>query len=333
MLKKLIILTSMALAVTAASADEAEKVDLTPHFHGAIRGRWEVDTDQGSGDQRFEVRNARVAMDGKVAPGIDYLIQADMCDQGKMKILDAWGRFRIVDGLLFRAGQFRMPFGVEPFRSPANYVFANRSFMGKQIMNYRAVGAELSYAVPGTGLTVSGGAFNPKAIGDHTPWNRTVAYAMKALWKTGQWQFSGSYGSIRPNDLRANLYDFAAIWDNKTNMTVQAEYMHKHYCNKAANGADSWLVWADWHKPVKWGVFNRWSVQARYDGMTSHYKMDASGFDAPCNRVTVGSTVTYAYKAVHADVRLNYEQYFFHSGYTPAVGAGNKLVAELVIRF
>ena len=333
MLKKLILLTSMAMAAMVAIAEETEKVNLIPNFHGAIRGRWEVDTDEHSGDQRFEVRNARVTMDGKVAPSIDYFVQVDLCDQGKMKILDAWGRFRIVDGLMIRGGQFRMPFGVETFRAPQNYVFANRSFMGKQMMNYRAVGAELNYAVPGTGLNLIAGAFNPRAIGDHTPWNKTVAYSAKALYKTGQWQFSGSYGSIRPNDMRANLYDFAAVWDNKTSLMVQAEYMHKHYCNDAAKGADSWLVWADWHKAVKWGVFNRWSIQARYDGMTSHFKMDRSGFDAARNRVTVGSTVTYVYKAVHADVRLNYEQYFYHKDFTPAVGDSNKLVAELVIRF
>ena len=45
---------------------------------------------------------------------------------------------------------------------------------------------------------------------------------------------------------------------------------------------------------------------------------------------TIGSTLTYTYKAVHADVRLNYEKYFDYKegGYSPDV-----FVTEVVFRF
>ena len=55
--------------------------------------------------------------------------------------------------------------------------------------------------------------------------------------------------------------------------------------------------------------------------------------DSARNRITVGGTVTYTYKAVHADIRLNYEKYFYHSGAEIADGLNDKIVAELVIRF
>ena len=51
------------------------------------------------------------------------------------------------------------------------------------------------------------------------------------------------------------------------------------------------------------------------------------------NRVTVGGTLTYTCKAVHCDLRLDYEKYFYHHDAVVAVGAGDKICAEMVIRF
>ena len=121
----------------------ADEVDYRPNVHGTIRSRFEVATE--SGDYRFQVRNARVSIDGMVAPSINYYINTDFCDRGKIKILDVWARMRIMQGLSIQAGQFRMPFGVDPFRGPNSYYFANRSFIGKDVCNVRAVGAKLSY--------------------------------------------------------------------------------------------------------------------------------------------------------------------------------------------
>ena len=124
-----LVLTTFPLcfALPAASADDVKttpapeepKFSYMPTFHGAIRPRWEINT--ATGDQRFQVRNARFSIEGKVMPQIGYFVQLDLCDQGKIKILDAYGKFNIVKGLTLQAGQFRMPFGVETVRSPANY--------------------------------------------------------------------------------------------------------------------------------------------------------------------------------------------------------------------
>ena len=325
-------LLALALALGAIAQDNAAKpFSYLPNIHGAIRTRAELDTENG--DYRFQVRNARVTLDGHIAPSIDYFIQTDLCDAGTMKILDAWGRFTIVKGLQFRAGQFRMPFGVETFRAPQNYIFANRSFMGKQIMNYRAVGVQANYTLPKTPLTIEAGAFNPATIGNHNIWKKTLAYATKLSYHAGEVTFTTGYASIRPYDIRANLIDAAIVWDNKTHWLVAGEYMFKKYCHKAAKSVHSWVGFVDWHTDVRAGVFNRWSVQLRQDGMTRHLAMDGESTEPARNRITLGSTLTYTYKAVHCDIRLDYEKYFWHSGYTAPVGGSDRLVAELVIRF
>lgn len=325
--------TSAIFAAAAITATAAESgFDYTPELHGVIRARWEMNTN--SGDQRFRVRNARLSVGGKIHPAISYFFQTEY-DNSMMQILDAYGKFGIIDGLYVQAGQFRMPFGVEPFRAPANYIFANRSFMGNQVMNYRAVGFKAGYAIPHTPLTLEFGVFNPYTIkfSGGQKWGKDVAYAGKATLKLpAGFGLSLGYGSIKPNDmnLRANLIDAALSWEN-ANVLAAAEYMHKNYCNSTHESNHSYVAYVDWHKPVEWGAFNRWSIQGRYDGMSSHWNIDKAQLDPKRQRFTIGTTLTCAYKAVHADLRVNYEKYFHYKaadGYSP-----DQFVVEMVVRF
>lgn len=330
LIKKLFFTAVTVAAAFTTFAADGDGFSYLPEFHGAIRSRWEADT--RTGDQRFQVRNARLSIGGNVAPSISYFFQTDLCDRGKIKILDAWGRMQITKGLLFQAGQFRMPFGVEAFYAPANYYFSNLAFMADQVMNYRAVGAKVGYTLPRTPLTLEFGAFNPTPIGEHNVWNRTLAYSGKALMKfSGGWTLSTGYASIRPGGTRANLIDAYAGY-SRGHWLVAGEYIWEHYCNRDYKDVHSYLIFADWHKAVDWGVFNRWSIQARFDGMTDHFSITQAGdvFDAARDRVTVGSTLTYQYKKVNADVRLNYEKYVKWDGDGKSP---DRFVAELIIHF
>lgn len=312
-------------------AETAKEFSYTPEIHGVFRARWEMQPN--SGQQHFQVRNARLTIGGKVHPSISYFLQTDLCDKGEMKILDAYGRFDIIKDLYFQAGQFRMPFGVEPFRAPADYIFATRSFLGNQIMNYRAVGIKAGYTIPKTGLTLEAGAFNPNDIKKHDVWTKRIAYSAKATLKLPEgFSLSTSYGSIRPASLRANLVDAALSWQNR-HLLVAAEYMHETYCNSAHKPTDAYCAYIDWNKPIKLGCFNRWSIQGRYDGMTDHIDMKSLSNEPKRQRATIGSTLTLSHKSVHADLRLNYEKAFYYKepkegGYSP-----DRLIAEMVIRF
>lgn len=340
-------LRSLSLLMIAASAPSAlcaadqtetsdKKISYIPEIHGVVRGRWEMDTQ--SGDGRFQVRNARLTIGGKIAPSIDYFVQTDFCDRGQMKILDAWGQLGITRGLSIRAGQFRMPFGVEPFRAPANYIFANRSFIGKQVCNVRAVGARVAYTLPAAPLTIEAGVFNPTSISDHEKWIKTYAYAAKAAYRLGHVTFTTGIQSIEPDSIRINLIDGAVSWSSGR-WLIEGEYMNKHYTNRSHKSCHAYSIFADYHMPVKAGVFNRLSFQGRFDGMTDH----SSGTRTPSgslttddparNRFTVGSTLTYSYRNVHADLRLNYEKYIYSHNVTPASGSGDRLTLELVVRF
>ena len=122
----LVMALPMATTVTAQ-----EKTDLTPHIHGTIRGKYEYQPDDHAG--RFEVRNARFSVEGKVARAVAYKAEIDLSEEGQIKMLDAYTRLTPLDGFQLTIGQMRVPFTIDAHRSPHQQYFANRSFIAKQV--------------------------------------------------------------------------------------------------------------------------------------------------------------------------------------------------------
>lgn len=294
-----------------------------PQVHGVIRTRLEVDTENAQ--YRFQVRNARINFYGHIAPPVDYYINTDFCDRGKVKILDAWLRLQIVKGLRFQAGQFRMPFGFDTHRAPNNYFFANRSFIGKQICNFRAVGAKVAFDIPHLPLLIEAGAFNPATISDHDVWSKKVTYSAKATFSPGMWRFTAGSMSVICDDIRANLFD-AAAGLSVGRWTAEAEYIYKHFTAGSPKSVHGYNAFADYRMPVSAGIFNALSFQARFDGMTAHAE------DPACNRITVGSTISYIRtKAVGLHMRANFEKYIYRRN---AVHSNpDRLTVEIVATF
>ncbi len=326
---------SMSCAVSAP-ANDSTKVDYIPKIGGAIRTRWEIET--ADGDNRFLVRNARVRVHGNIAAPIQYYVQADLCNQGKMQFLDAWVRLSAFSGFKVKAGQFRVPFGVDPFKSPGTYIFADRSFIGRDIANMRAVGAQISYEVPKTPLSVEAGVFSPGQISDHSNWSNKMTFAAKAVLNAKPFTITAGYETMSPDSVRINMAD-AAITFTQGQLTAEAEYMYKHYTNHTFKACHSYNVWVDYGIPLRKGLFKRLSFQGRVDGSTAHSNgsRDATGVltaDQPYrNRLTAGVTLSYLKKPLKCELQLNYEKYFYHSGYEAPQGRDDKIVAELIVVF
>lgn len=336
-------LLAVALAASCLASYAAGEIP-SPQIHGALRTRLEM-TAADHTEYRFQVRYARVTLGGDLNPSIKYFIQTDLCDRGKMKILDAWGRIALARGLYIQAGQFRMPFGVETFRAPTTYIFANRSYLGKTMCNYRAVGAKMSYTLPSVPVAIEAGAFNPRAIGDHNVWQDRVAASGKVTWSPGDWSLSSGIASLVPDSVRANLADIAVTY-RRGRWQAHAEYMYEHYTGHAHPDSHAWTLWADYRFPVKAGIFNSMSVQGRYDGLTNHASLASKPVhipgeplqlvtDSPTrNRLTAGVTLTAAVApGVAADIHLNYEYAMYHHDHTPSRDEASRALIELAIRF
>lgn len=113
--------TAMAQETKAETATEQKsEAKPTMNIHGTIRSKYELQTEEG--EHRFEVRNARVSIDGSLSPIIYYKAEIDLCDEGKIKMLDAYTRLKPWQTMQFTIGQMRVPFTIDAHRSPTSSI-------------------------------------------------------------------------------------------------------------------------------------------------------------------------------------------------------------------
>jgi len=326
----------LSVMLCSGAAAAIEPADYIPEIHGTFRGRYEFATEDNEG--RFQVRNARISISGKIAAPIGYYFQPDLCDRGKLKILDAYGWLSTSPQFKFTIGQFRIPFSVDASRSPHLLYFANRSFIGRNIANYRGVGAKVTWQPTTMPLLIEGGIFNSAAMSDHNVWQKSMNYGMKARYRLRNVTIEAGFESLEPDSVRFNTIDCSLSW-SCGNWFMEGEYLNKHYTNKRYSTTHAFNIFANYSMPVKAGIFNRMSIQGRFDGATSNSsgQRNKDGIliedDPSRRRATAGVTLTYIEKNVRADIRLNYEKYFYRSGIKAPENDRDRLVAELIIRF
>ncbi len=327
-------------AAAQNSNSEDEMVDLTPHIHGTVRGKYECQTEEGEG--RFEVRNARLSVDGKVAKAVEYKAEIDLCDEGKIKMLDAYTRVKPFSGFSATIGQMRVPFTIDAHRSPHQQYFANRSFIAKQVGNVRDVGLTVGYNVNcGFPVILEAGLFNGSGLTDQKDfWTKKVNFSAKVQFFLPEgFNVTLSTQKISPNNNNIMMYDAGAYW-HKNGWHIEAEYLYKHYSKEAFNAVHSFdgFVNYDFNLRNKKSLIKKISPLIRYDFMTDHSDgtLDDNGklklTDYKRSRVTGGVTFSLA-KPFVSDIRLNYEKYFYGKNAIAKVSEKDKIVFEVMTRF
>lgn len=307
-----------------------------PTIGGVTRARYEIQTTNGR--SRFAIRNSRVWIRGSFLPKLSYFVSTDLCDQGSFQFLDAYGKFDVGNGVAIQAGQFRIPFGVDPFRGPGNYIFADRSFIGRDIDNIRADGVQASYTFQhGVPAVITLGVFSPNTITDQNHWSKTLHYALKAEVPIGAFKITGGLQTIKPDAVRVNMADVCISFANGR-WNAEAEYIYEHYVDNSFPGCHSYNAWVDYGMPLKKTMFNRLSFQARLDASTSHSNgtvVNGSLQEDHPNRkrLTIGSTLSYIKKPVKCEIQINYQKYFYKEGYAAPDGRNDKVVSELIVLF
>lgn len=330
------LLSLLFIVISLRAASDSIRQPLI-EFGGVLRLRAEVDTH--SGETRLAVRNARLNVRGHLIPSLTYLLQADICDQGKFLFLDGYLQGELGSGWTLRGGQFRVPFGRDVFRIPGRYIFVNRSFLTRDILNMRAVGGQASYTTPGFPLTLTGGIFSPQSISSHTRWTTQFTYAAKAVLPIDKWRLEASFASAAPDSVRYNMAD-AAVTFTPGALTLEAEYAYKHYTRHSFAGCHAWSAWGSYDFRVRLPRFKIWSVQARFDGTTAHsngVRHDDGRLheDNPRrNRLTLGTTLVAPLpRAARVAIHLNYEKYFYPGGYIAPVTRRDAICAEITALF
>ena len=329
--------SAFALADNADSV-KTKQFDYLPKVRGTIRGKMEYQTNEK--ESRFEVRTARVALDGFVTPIVNYKAEIDLSDEGQIKMLDAYAGVLPTKGVALRIGQMRVPFSIDAHRSPHKQYFANRSFIAKQVGNVRDVGVYGSYTFDKVPLVIEAGAFNGSGLTNQKNyWTKEFNFSAKAQYflPCGL-TLEASVQKISPNGIHTYLYD-GGVTFHRDRWTLEAEYLRKHYQSKAFNNVNAWDAFVCYDLPLK-KAFSKVSFLARYDMMNNHSDGTLTDegklklTDARRQRVTGGVTLSMAMsKKVLADIRLNYEKYFYDDLTLAKPSERDKAVVELVVHF
>lgn len=234
----------------------------------------------------------------------------------------------------------RVPFTIDAHRSPHLQYFANRSFIAKQVGNVRDVGAAVAWTFACKApITLEGGIFNGSGLTNQKNfWTNSYKFSFKAQTLLArQFNITLSCQKANARDVSTMMYDAGAFWDN-SRWHIEAEYLRKHYARNsfpAVNAVDAFAVY---RLPLKKSL-SAISFLGRYDYMSDHNsggKGDdgkLSVDDPESHRLTGGITLSFGKKSLQADIRMNYEQYFYAKGVTPAISEQNKIVLEFVAHF
>ena len=335
-------LLGAAMTAAAQSADEQSPVNV----HGTIRSKYEYQTEENEG--RFEVRNARISVDGKLSPVISYKAEIDLCDEGKIKMLDAYTRLKPVRGLQFTMGQFRVPFTIDAHRSPHQQYFANRSFIAKQVGNVRDVGAALGYTLnAGFPIILEAGLFNGSGLTNQKDfWTNSVNFSAKAQFLLPRgFNITLSTQKIKPDNASVMMYDAGAYWHSH-GWHLEAEYLYKHYAADAFRPVHAFDSFVSYDIPVKneRSLVRYVTPLLRYDYMSDHSDgmryVDGKANtedklivnDHQRSRLTGGLTLSLKRPFV-SDIRLNYEKYFYRNDGVAKPSEKDKIVVEIMTRF
>lgn len=331
---------SAAAGIHPAGQSVGKEPVFTVQLHGTVRAKFEYQPDLGK--SRFEVRNARFSLSGKVTPLVDYKAEIDLSDEGSIKMLDAYARLNMLHRKLrLTIGQMRVPFTIDAHRSPHEQYFANRSFIAKQAGNVRDVGATLGWSFGQTvPVTLEGGLFNGSGLtGQKDYWTRSFNYSAKARFLFAERvNLTLSIQKTHPDIVDIHMYDVGAYYDNSL-WHIEAEYLRKNYARDAFPGVNVVDAFVCRNVPLKSRALKQLSILARYDYMSDHSRGVADpdtgalvADDPERHRVTGGVTFSLGLP-FRADIRINYEAYFYRATATPALSEQDKFVAEFMVRF
>ena len=322
-----------------ASASDSIKV-YTPRIEGTIRGKYEYFTEIS--EHRFQVRNARFSLKGNVSPIASYKAEIDLSDEGKTKMLDAYVKLQPKKWWSFTIGQQKVPFSTDNLRSPHELYFANRSFMGKQLINLRDVGASANFLnekhMP---LDLIIGIYNGLGLytQDKTMNLNELSYAFRLiLLPKNPFKISLNAITIQPANIRMTFYNAGLMYDIG-NFHIESEYLYKTYSANSIldrNYTTGYVLFGAYKFATpKFANMKSISPVLRYDGMTKNLKYEiqnsssiSSKIDEARNRVSGGLIISLAKPFIN-DIRLNYERYFWPDG----KATDSKIVAEFVVHF
>lgn len=335
-MKKLLSICLLMMTMLFPAECIAEKSIYVPTFNGTARIRYEYLTQANKG--AFKVRDLRVGLDGYVAPIMSYSGEVNFSDWGTIRLVNAFINVAPLKGLYFRIGQQRIPFTIAAHRAPHEEYFVNRPFLAKHA-GIRDIGLVGSYAIPRIPVTAQASVFNSNGLGDHKIYfTNTYGFSVKLFSRfCRNWYVSASTAHQKRGTVWQQNWDIGAYFDDGL-WHVEAEYLRKNYTHHSFDAVNFFDFFLVRNLPIEKKLIGGVAAAARYDYMGDHSSgiLSEEGIltvnEPECHRITLGATLSLKSK-LQADIRVNYEKYFFRKGAMVSPEDGDRLVLELIAHF
>jgi hypothetical protein len=321
----LVTLLVLSVSISTAQTDSISKFrKWIPNVNGVIRAKFEYNSSIGKG--RFDVRNARFGMRNNIGNYFAYRFEIDFCDEGKIKMLDAYVSFIPIKNFALTIGQMKATFSTEYMLNPADYEFSNRPFIDKRICkDLRDIGFRASYKYDGMlPFEVLGTIMNGTGL-NNPEWTSKFAYGSRAvIGPVKGFSVQLNYFGGLINEIPTEMQDYGLRYENK-NFLINSEYAQKTITDTTGSYTqNSLFVYTLYRFNIKKGMIKYIVPGVRYDFYSQNMK---SGIIEP-QRITAGLTFGFD-KINFANIRLNYEKYF----YSTQPDLEDKFTIELIARF
>jgi hypothetical protein len=278
---------------------------------------------------RFEVRNARFGLKGKINEYMSYKIELDLSDEGKMKMLDAYVKLTPVKNLDIYLGQRKIPFSTDYMRNPAENIFANRSFLAKYINDgLRDIGFYIDYKIETSvpvdilfGAVNGTGNNNPQWIEKPNLVGRLSIGPETGFRATGNVYYGEADYRYHLAMLGGELrYTYGKIF-------IESEYISLNYTDTldARIHNDGFYVHSYYNILLDKKMIRMISPTVRWDLIGNSIFRN----EIEANRLTFGVNMGFEKRQFYSEIRLNYENYLKSS--LPI--HTDKLTLEFIARF
>lgn len=334
----LTVICAMVSCTLHAGNNDTVPVNYIPEVSGNIRVKYEYSTVDDAG--RFAVNNARVKLDGKVMPWVGYRLQVDLCNNGKIRLMDAYAKISPTDRLDIFVGQERVPFSVDASRDLHEYMFSDLSFGANYLGNLRSVGVKFGYRFLNNRIYAEAGMFNSGTTESQEVWRGDFTYGAKMNIKTDLGLSPQvCFMSRKPLDgIRHNMADISLSW-TCGRFFLEGEYLYCNYAGKAIPDAHAYNFMVDYSLGVNKSILSEVSFRGRFDGMTdisTGIPDDEGkiGIDhRHRKRITAGVKFASIRGKASLNLHINYQQYFYGDASDISTDDNNRLVAMAVLHF
>lgn len=158
----------------------------------------EYQNEQSGGQNGITIPNMRLRLSGELDGGFGYLLHTNFASAPA--ILDAEVHYRLTDGLVVQAGQFKAPFSRELLTGAGDLDFIERSRVVGALAPGRQLGIEARGRLAGRAVEYAVGGFNGNGTARSNDDDRLLGVARLAWWALGS-----EAGARRRLEFAANL--------------------------------------------------------------------------------------------------------------------------------